>query len=387
MTFANYQYEIYLAGLAGTLPARPFTADELQARARETLSEGAYGYVAGGASTEGTMRANRDALDRWRIVPRMLRDVSARDLSTTVLGTAMPAPMMLAPIGVQSIVHPDGELAVARAAAALGIPMVLSTAASNSMEDVASALGDSPRWYQLYWPRDTELAASFVARAEAARYSAIVVTLDTPIRAWRPRDLSQAYLPFLRAEGVANYFSDPVFRAALAKPPEEDPQAAVGHFVTLFGNPSLTWDSLAWLRERTRLPIVLKGIVHPEDARRAVDAGVDGVIVSNHGGRQVDGALGTLDALPAVVEAVGDRLAVLFDSGIRSGADAFKALALGAQAVLLGRVYMWGLALAGEEGVREVVRSFLADLDLTFALSGFTRPDELSPECLTRIDS
>src|ERR1041384_1908108 len=219
MTFANYQYEIYLAGLAGTLPARPFTAGELQARAREALSEGAYGYVAGGASTEGTMRANRDALDRWRIVPRMLRDVSARDLSTTVLGTAMPAPMMLAAIGGQSIGHPDGELAVARAAAALGIPMVLSTAASNSMEDVASALGDSPRWYQLYWPRDTELAASFVARAEAARYSAIVVTLDTPILAWRPRDLSQAYLPFLRAEGVANYFSDPVFRAALAKPP------------------------------------------------------------------------------------------------------------------------------------------------------------------------
>jgi isopentenyl diphosphate isomerase/L-lactate dehydrogenase-like FMN-dependent dehydrogenase len=312
----------------------------------------------------------------------MLEDVSERDLSRTILGTRLPAPVLVAPIGVQSILHPDGELASARAAASVGVPYVASTAASHTLEEIAGAVGEGPRWYQLYWPRGEELAASLVRRAEAAGYTALVVTLDTWLLGWRPRDLQHAYLPFLQGVGIANYLADPVFCEALDAPPEEDPQAAVGHFVGVFSNPSVTWDDLAWLRSATRLPILLKGILHPDDARRAREAGVDGVIVSNHGGRQVDGAIATLDALPGVAEAVGDDLAVLLDSGVRSGADALKALALGAQAVLLGRPAMWGLALGGEEGVRRVLRAFLADFDLALALSGHRSPEGLGPHVL-----
>ena len=380
--FANYQYEIYLQGMAGVRPDHPVGWATLEAAAEQALAPEPRGYLFGGASTEDTMRANLEAFRRRRIVPRMLEDVSERDLSRTVAGTRLPAPVLLAPIGVQSILHPDGELASARAASSVGVPYIASTAASHTLEDIAAAVGDGPRWYQLYWPRGEELAASFVHRAEAAGYSALVVTLDTWLLGWRPRDLQQAYLPFLQGVGIANYLADPVFRAALPAPPEEDLQAAVGHFVGVFSNPTVTWDDLAWLRSTTRLPILLKGILHPDDARRAREAGVDGVIVSNHGGRQVDGAIATLDALPGVAEAAGDDLAVLLDSGVRSGADALKALALGAQAVLLGRPAMWGLALAGEEGVRRVLRAFLADLDLAVALSGRRSLEGLGPHVL-----
>jgi lactate 2-monooxygenase len=381
---AGYQNRIYLEGLSGRLPVLPLTHEALEQRAERQLTRGAFGYVAGGAGAEDTMRANREAFRRWRILPRMLRDVSRRDLGTTVLGTAMPAPVMLAPVGVQSIVHPEAELAVARAAAATGVPMVLSTASSRSLEEVAEAQGDASRWFQLYWPRDPDLAASLLGRAERAGYGAIVVTLDTWMLAWRPRDLELAYLPFLQGEGIANYLSDPVFRAALPAPPEEDMASAVRHFLSIFSDPSVTWAGLSFLRENTRLPIVLKGILHPDDARRAVEHGVDGILVSNHGGRQVDGSIAALDALPGVIDAVPESLPVLFDSGIRSAADAFVALALGARAVLLGRPYVWALAVAGEEGVAELLRGFLAELDLTFALTGHTRLDELGPEALVR---
>jgi lactate 2-monooxygenase len=385
--FGNYQYEIYLEGLSGKLLELPTSYAGLQEKARERLSDEAFGYVAGGAGEEITMRSNREAFDRWRIVPRMLVDVRERDLRTSVLGTEMPAPVMLAPIGVTSIVHEDAERAVARAARELGLPMVLSNAASTTLEVVAETLGDSPRWFQLYWPTNNEMAASFVARAQEAGYSAIVVTLDTRILAWRPRDLARGYLPFLKGEGVANYFQDPVFRAGLEKPPEDDPQAAVGLWATLFSNPGLTWDDLAFLQAHTDLPILLKGVLHPDDARRAVEAGVDGLIVSNHGGRQVDGAVAALEALPEVIEAVPDDLPVLFDSGIRTGADIVKALALGARAVLLGRPYVWGLGLGGEEGVKQVLRSVLADFDLTLALSGYTKPSDLGQHALHRSDA
>jgi isopentenyl diphosphate isomerase/L-lactate dehydrogenase-like FMN-dependent dehydrogenase len=368
--FSAYQFEIYLAGVGGVTPDFPMSIEGLEEAARRTLTPEAFAYVAGGAGAEETMRANRDAFRRRRIVPRMLRDVSVRDLSTEVLGTCMPAPVMLAPVGVQSIVHPEAEVAVARAAAAAGVPMILSTASAKSMEEVAEANGDGRRWFQLYWPGDRELTASLLGRAEKAGFSAIVVTLDTWLLAWRPRDLQYAYLPFIRGEGVANYFSDPVFRSRLEKPPEEDPGPAILSFSTVFSDPSITWNDLSFLREQTRLPILLKGILHPDDARAAVDHGMDGIVVSNHGGRQVDGAIGALDALPAVVEAVRGRVPILFDSGVRSGADAFKAIALGARAVLLGRPYVWGLGIAGEEGVRTVLRMFLAELDLTMALSG-----------------
>jgi lactate 2-monooxygenase len=385
--FGNYQYEIYLEGLGGKAPELPTSYAELEERAREQLSAEAFGYVAGGAGEETTVRANRAAFERWRIVPRMLTDVTTRDLATSVLGTDMPAPVMLGPVGVMSIVHPDAELAVGRAARELGVPMVLSTAASNTIEDVAAELGDSPRWFQLYWPTNDDMCASFVKRAEAAGYGAIVVTLDTRLLAWRPRDLSRAYLPFLKGEGIANYLSDPVFRDVLGKDPMADHEAAIGLWATLFSNPGVTWDDLAFLQDQTDLPILLKGVLHPDDARRAVDAGVDGLIVSNHGGRQVDGSIASLEALPEIVEAVPSDFPVLFDSGIRTGADVFKALALGARAVLLGRPYVWGLGLGGESGVTQVLRGILAEFDLTLALSGATKPSDLGPQLLRRADA
>jgi lactate 2-monooxygenase len=312
----------------------------------------------------------------------MLRDVAERDLSATILGTPVPAPLLLAPIGVQKVVHEEGELATARAAATLGLPMIASTNSHFTLEEIAEAGGDGPRWFQLYWPNDRALAASLVGRAEAAGYGAIVLTVDTFIPGWKPRDLQQAWLPFLNGMGVANYFEDPVFRAALEKPPEEDQGMATGHFLGVQANPSLSWDDLAQLREMTELPILVKGIQHVEDAREALRREVDGIVVSNHGGRQVDGAIASLDALPPIAEAVGDDLAILFDSGVRGGADVLKALALGADAVCLGRPYLWGLALGGQEGVEAVLKMVLAELDLTMALCGLTRPEEIGPELL-----
>jgi L-lactate dehydrogenase (cytochrome) len=344
----------------------------------------AAAYVWAGAGTEDTMRANLDAFRRWRIVPRMLRDVSERSLETTVLGTAMPAPVLLAPIGVQAIVHDEGELATARAAASVGLPVIASSAAAHTMEETAEQNGEGSRWFQLYWPNDRELCESFVRRAEAAGYAALVVTLDTFVPGWKPRDLQEAWLPFLEGVGNANYLQDPVFRAALDETPEANLGAAIGHYLGIYVNPALTWDDLEWLRGVTELPILLKGILHPDDAREAVRRDVQGVIVSNHGGRQVDGAVASLDALPGVVDAVGDEAAVLLDSGIRSGADVFKALALGADAVLLGRPYLWGLALGGQAGVEAVLRRLLAEFDLTMALSGCARLGDLGPDALVR---
>lgn len=371
-------------GAGGEQPSLPIAWDELERRAEEAMEERAAGYVFGSAGTEDTTRENELAFRSWRIVPRMLRDIAVRDLRSPLLGMDWVAPVGLAPIGVQTLVHPDGELLSARAAAAVGLPMTVGTVAGHSMERIAEELGDCPRMFQLYWPNDRELAESFVTRAEAAGYGAIVVTVDNAFPGWKPRDLQNAYLPFIGGEGLANFFTDPVFRAALEQPPEEDKGAAVGHFVGVFGNPSLGWDDIDHLRATTTLPIVLKGILHADDAREARERGVDGVVVSNHGGRQIDGAIAALDALPAIADAVGEDLAVLLDSGVRSGSDAVKALALGADAVLVGRPYIWGMALEGAEGAEKVLRHLLAELDLTMALSGCTSPDQLEPGLLVR---
>ncbi len=376
------QMEIYQFGLAGKKLSVPIPLAELERKAAEVLSAQAYDYVAGSASGERTAQANLAAFDRWRIVPRMLRDVSDRDLSVELLGHKLATPVLLGPVGVQNIIRADGELAVARAAAALGVPFVLSTVSSHPMEEVAKAMASTPHWFQLYWGKDHELTRSLLQRAEKSGYSALVVTLDTAMLGWRERDLRHPYLPFLLGHGLANYFSDPIFRSRLTQPPQADPAAAIRLWAGLFSNTALTWRDLDWLRQQTRLPIVLKGILHPEDARLAVAHGADAIVVSNHGGRQVDGAIAALEALPPVVEAVAGKIPVLFDSGIRYGADAIKALALGARAVLLGRLYVWGLAVGGEQGVRDVVQNFLADLDLTMGLAGFRSARELEPSIL-----
>ncbi len=379
------QQQIYTLGLTGGALSVPVSLALLEQKAKEILPPPAFDYVAGGASGEDTVRANREAFHRCRIVPRMLRDVSQRDLSVELFGVHLPAPVILGPVGVQGILHKDGELASARAAAALGLPFTFSTAASRSIEEVARAAdsaGNGARWFQLYWGKNPDLTASMLQRAERAGCKALVVTLDTSMLAWRERDLQHAYLPFILGQGLGNYFSDPVFRALLPQPPEQNPAAAIQLWSSLFSNTALTWRDIPFLRRHTPLPIILKGILHPEDAAQALDAGVDGVIVSNHGGRQVDGAIATLDALPAIVREVNGRVPVLFDGGIRRGADIFKALALGARAVLLGRLYTWGLAVAGEQGVRDVVLNLLADLDLTLALSGHTSCRSLDASAL-----
>ncbi|MHB9286883.1 lactate 2-monooxygenase [Halobacteriales archaeon Cl-PHB] len=376
------QTEVYMQGMADVTPDVPVSFADLEGAALEVLEDDAYDYVAGGAGGESTVEFNRTAFDRWRLVPRFLRDVAERDPSTELFGTDLPAPVLLAPIGVQSIVHEDGELATARAASELGIPAILSSASSNTLEDVSAELEGAPGWFQLYWPTDRDVAASFVARAEDAGYEAIVVTVDTPMLAWRERDIDRAYLPFLDGEGIANYLTDPAFLDRLDTPPEANELVAIQEFIEVFGDPTLTFDDLAWLREQTDLPIVVKGLLHPDDARQAVDHGADGVIVSNHGGRQVDRAVPALDALPAVAAAVGDEATVLFDSGIRRGADVLVALALGAEAVLLGRPYVYGLAIDGENGVRAVGENLLADFDLTLGLCGCTSLDDVDRSIL-----
>lgn len=262
--------------------------------------------------------------------------------------------------------------------------MILSTAASAPLEAVAAANGGGQRWYQLYWPRDRAVAASLLGRAQAAGYGVLVVTLDTRILGWRPRDLDNGYLPFLQGIGIQSYLPDPAFQAGQPTSVEDDLQTAVLHYPQVFGDLSLTWDDIPFLRANWHGPIVLKGILSVADAQRAKQAGVQGIVVSNHGGRQVDGAIAALDALPAIARAVGSKLAVLFGGGIRGGADMLKALALGAQAVLPGRPYVYGLALGGEAGVRHVLRALRTDFELTMRLAGLARLTELGPDCLQR---
>ncbi len=380
----SYQDEIYLTGLTGAVPGLPTDLHRLEEAARAVMTPRAFDYVAGSAGSGDTAAENLAAFRRWRIVPRMLTDVSTPSYAAQVLGAELPVPFLLAPVGVLGIAHPDGELAVARAAAGVGVPMILSTAASAPLEAVAAANDGGQRWYQLYWPKDRAVAGSLLGRAQAAGYAVLVATLDTRMLGWRPRDLDNGYLPFLHGLGIQNYLSDPAFQAGQPTPVDDDLQTAILRYTQMFGDLSLTWADIPFLREHWNGPIVLKGILSVGDARRARQAGVQGIVVSNHGGRQVDGAIAALDALPAVARAVGSDLAVLFDGGIRGGADMLKALALGAQAVLLGRPYVYGLALGGEAGVRHVLRALRTDFELTMRLTGLATLTELDPDCLQR---
>lgn len=378
------QMQIYTAGQTGQKPQQPVSIEELEQRAKAILPREAFDYVAGGAGAERTLRDNLNAFDRWQFVPKFLHDVGQRDLHVDLLGQRFSSPVMLAPLGVLSIVHEQAEIAVARAARSVSTPFVLSTVSSFTIEQVAAELGDVPRWFQLYWPKDDALAASFLHRAERAGYSAIVVTLDTYLLGWRERDIQNAYLPFFSGAGLANYFTDPVFQRALGCDPKANPQRAIQHFASLFSDPSRTWEHLTRLQKVTRLPIILKGVLHPDDARRAMDYGATGIIVSNHGGRQLDGEISALDALPDIVRAVGDQMTILFDSGLRRGSDILKAMALGAEAVLLGRPYAYGLAVNGETGVRDVLLNLLADLDLSLGLCGCASLADLRQQDIIR---
>ncbi|MFC7529780.1 lactate 2-monooxygenase [Actinoplanes sp. GCM10030250] len=397
------QNQIYRAGVLGRRPAVPTDFTELERQARKASSAKAWAYVAGGAGLGRTMRNNREAFDRWAIVPRMLGGAAERDLSRDLLGTRLPAPILLAPVGAGQLVDRDSDLHTARAAAATGIPYVFTNQGGTPMEQTAAAMGDTPRWFQLYWSTDEGLVDSLIQRAEAIGAGALVITLDTTVLGWRPQDLNLGSLPFAQGLGIGQYTSDPRFRELVDARPASTgprpqvtlaairsllsivrnhpgsfwanlrsprPRASVETFLDIYSNPRLSWDHIATVRDRTRLPVVLKGILHPDDARRAFELGVDAVVVSNHGGRQVDGAIASLDALVRVREAVGPEPAVLMDSGIRSGADVFTALALGADAVLLGRPYMYGLAIAGQRGVEQVITDIVAELDLTMALTG-----------------
>jgi lactate 2-monooxygenase len=383
--FGDYQLEIYFAGLGGERVPFPIDIHELEAKAHTTMPRDILSYVAGGAGDERTQRVNVEAFQRWGLVPRMLVSPTQRDLSIELFGLKLPSPIFMSPIGVLGICSQDGhgDLATARAAALTGVPMMASTLSVDPMEEVARQFGDTPGFFQLYTPTDRELAESFVRRAEAAGFKAIVVTLDTWLPGWRPRDLTLGNFPQLRGLCLANYFSDPLFLAKLARPPEEDLRAAAMAWARIFGNP-LTWDDLPWLRSITKLPLVLKGILHPDDVRRAIDGGVDGIFCSNHGGRQANGGIPALDHLPDVVEAAGS-VPVLFDSGIRSGADVIKALALGAKAVGIGRPYAYGLAIGGTEGLRHVLRSILAEADLIMAVDGYPALKDLVPDALRRV--
>ena len=423
------QNVIYRAGISGLTPKVPTSAEKLEAAARRALlrrpgGRRAWAYIYGGAGSGTTMDANREALDRRHLVPRMLRNTARRDLSTQVLGQHLPAPVLVAPIGAAGLVRRNADLDVGRASAERGLPYILSSQGSSPMEATAAAMGSGPRWFQLYWSSDEQLVDSFISRAESVNAGALVITLDTTSLGWRPWDLDLGSLPFTRGVGIAQYTSDPRFkemvaervaRAAASGGEGDDddnltitPQAvrtlfemarnhpgglrqnltdphtreSVQTFLDTFSNPALNWDHIATLRERTRLPVVLKGVLHPDDARRAFDAGVDAVMVSNHGGRQVDGSIGTLDALVRIREAIGQEPTVLLDSGIRNGTDVVKAMACGADAVTLGRPHIYGLAIAGQRGVGEVLDNLLAEIDLTMSLSGASSWDEVDSSLL-----
>ena len=423
MKALDRQKAIYTAGFSGKRPKVPTNHVLLEEKAGKVAPEKGFAYIVGGAGSQDTIKNNRSGFQRWSIVPRMLRDVSHRDLSTTLLGRQLPAPILTAPIGVLDLVHPEGDLAVGRACSKLGIPMIFSNQASYPMETCAAEMGDCPRWFQLYWSKSNALVESFLQRAEACGCEALVVTLDTTMLGWRPMDLDLGFLPFSYAKGIGQYVSDPVFQELVGDPSkaakvETDagfswtklfnfirlvrnykgggsfsqnfktklPVAAVRKFTDIYSRPSISWSELEWLKSKTKLPIILKGILHPEDAQLAIDYGADGFIVSNHGGRQVGGSIAAIDALPAIVEQVQEKIPVLMDSGIRDGADIFKALALGAKAVCIGRPYTYGLAIDGEKGVEAVLSNLLAELELTMGLSGCRNIDEIQASMLIKTE-
>lgn len=407
-SWASYQTYIY----AADKPVDTLDLAQLEREAKEKLGHGAFYYVNGSAGSSATYEANLTSLARWKIIPRMLKDATVRDLSITLFGKKLPSPVIIAPVGVQGIIHGDAELATARAAKNLRLPFTLSTASTRSIEDVAAANEDGQRWFQLYWPKSDDITVSLLKRAKTNGYSVLVVTLDTQLLGWRQHDLATSYLPFKHGVGCAVGFSDPVFMARFGLEPTHRHDAfpyspneirtelvaggekaeewkkrmmlSVAWLREANAGVFKTWDDLAFLRQHWDGPIVLKGIQSVDDAEKAVELGIEGISVSNHGGRQVDGAIGSISALERIMRSEkikesqrSGKVTILFDSGIRSGSDIIKAMALGAQAVMVGRPFIYGLAKSGQEGVEAVLKGILADLDITLGLSGYSTLEEV----------
>ena len=414
------QRSIYSNGMSGARPPIPFHADTLRDRAKPKMSAEAWAYIDGGAGNEESVRGNAEAFTAFAIRPHMMRPNDTADFSTTLLGLNLAFPVLLAPIGALDLICTSADRMVARACRDTGTPFIFSNQAGAPMEICAADMGDTPRWFQLYWSRSDELVLSLVRRAEACGCGAIVLTVDTTLLGWRSRDLTLGYLPFLRGMGIAQYASDPIFRELLRKGEGQqatgaprpainlstvanllrlkarypggfwknlrssEPLAAVRLFTNIYSNPALSWEKVSWLREQTRLPILIKGILRADDARQAAASGANGIIVSNHGGRQVDGAWSTPDALLEIRKALPKPFPVLLDSGIRSGSDCFKAIALGADAVLLGRPYAYGLAIARQRGVRDVILNLQSDFELTARLAGCRNLREITDDMVVR---
>lgn len=404
-------------GLAGIRPKVPLRLDQLEEEAQKYIPKGPFAYISGGAGRENIVNKNHQAFLKWAIIPRVLTDISEYDTSIELFGDKHSYPFILTPVGALDLANPVGESAVARAAAAEDITMGFSSVASTPMETVASFMGDSKRWYQLYWTDSDELNHSLIRRAEACGCSALLITIDTKVLGWRTTDLNLGYSAAETFSGVAQFISDPIFQDLLEKytPPATRPQLtftllknifkicwkAPGGFFnnlrslkaiktinlvsSLFSKPSLSWNDIKELKKITKLPIIVKGILHTEDAKKAVEYGLDGIVVSNHGGRQLSSCITAIEALPPIVEAVGGKIPILMDSGIRGGADVFKAIALGANAVMVGRPYVYGLGIAGEDGVREVIQNIKAELDITMQLTGCTKVSEITRDILTKV--
>ncbi|KAH6970656.1 FMN-dependent dehydrogenase [Ilyonectria sp. MPI-CAGE-AT-0026] len=391
--YHEHLYDIYRNKLLnGNGPVTTTDPNGLEEQAKKAMSPEGFNYVSGGAGEGSTMDANRLAFRQWKLIPRMMRPTLPRDLRVNLFGKTYESPFIMAPVGVQSAYHEDKETGLAAACAELSVPFTISTASTSTIEEIAAAVGpEAPRWFQLYWPRDDDITASLLRRARDAGCSVLVVTLDTFTMAWRPRDLDIGFLPFPLGQGNAIGFSDPVFRHKFAErtgggtPEDKVLEASQQWIADVFSGQAHPWEDLALLRKHWDGPIVLKGIMSADDAKLALKFGMDGIVVSNHGGRQLDGAMASLEMLPEIVEEVGDKMTVLFDSGIRTGADAMKALCLGAKAVLVGRPVIYGLGIAGTKGAKHVLGGMLADFDQSMGLAGLKTVEELDAKMVRRV--
>ncbi|MBK7811729.1 MAG: alpha-hydroxy-acid oxidizing protein [Saprospiraceae bacterium] len=414
---SDRQKEIYTEGALGHQPKIPVDFKSLELQASKILSKNAFGYIATGAGQEEGIFNNQKAFSSWNIIPSIASGIQNLDTKRQILGLDLPWPMMFAPIGVLDLARPKGDLLLAKASVESQIPMIISNQASTSMEEVAKALTSQNFWFQLYFSKSKELVRNFVQRAEACGAKGIILTLDTTTLGWRQRDLNNAYLPFIRGLGIAQYTSDPVFKELLKDVnlqtqksagnifqklrllhellknypgsyfenlKSKEPIKAVRKFIEIYSRPELNWDDIQWLKEISNIPVLLKGILHPNDALQAIKLGIDGIVISNHGGRQIDRVISSLDALVEIKKVVPKDYPLILDSGIRTGTDIFMALALGAKTVLLGRPYVYALAINGSKGVLEITKNILAEFEITMKLAGCPNIESITEEKLVR---